>query len=178
MMKPMTARDYRANAEKVKAQRPTEIVTLKSGSVFELRRPDLQGYVVTGRVPQSLLAEGMKAWKQQGKVSDEDIKNAGLDLEEIADSLVFMREVVHECTVKPKFVEFATNDDEIGAADMLPEDFTEIFNWGMTYQGVAGLTGLQSFRKGQKRRTAGSGSNRKKQRDASKQAVEPAGSVQ
>src|SRR3990172_781551 len=112
IQKPMSGRDYRAHAEGVKSQHPSEIVTLKSGSVFKLRRPDLQGYVVTGRLPQSLLAEGLKAWKNKG------VPNAStLGDEEIANSLVFMREVVHECCVKPKFVEFATKDDEIGAAD-------------------------------------------------------------
>jgi hypothetical protein len=159
IQKPMSARDYRAHAEGVKSKRPSEIVTLKSGSVFELRRPDLQGYVVTGRLPQSLLAEGLKAWKNKGLPNA-----ASLGDEEIANSLVFMREVVHDYCVKPKFVEFATKDDEIGAADMLREDFTEIFSWAMGYEGVAGLAGLQTFREGRAEPVARPRARRKKQR--------------
>lgn len=154
MAKAMSVREYRANAEKRKALRPVEIVELSSGSIFELRRPDLQGMVITGRLPQTLLTEAMAAWKKSGIVSAEQI-GAQLEEREVIDSLIFMREIVHDCCVKPKFVEFATEDDEISAADMLPEDFTEIFQWAMGYQGVAGLDGLKSFRDGRQGATTG-----------------------
>lgn len=159
MAKPMTAAEYRRNAEEQRAKRPTEIVELKSGSVFELRRPDLQAYMVTGRLPQSLVREGLKAWKTQVP-ADKIVSSLGD--EELVDSLVFMREMVHDCTVNPKFVEFATNDNEISAADMLIEDFNEIFSWAMGHQGVKGIAGLESFRKGRKRGAARNRSNRKK----------------
>lgn len=163
MNKPMNAAEYRENAARIKAQTPGEIVTLASGSVFELRRPDLQGFVMTGRVPQSLLAEGMAAWKKNGTVPA-GATAPQLDNDEVINSLIFMREIVHECCVNPKFVEFATADDEIGANEMLPADFTEIFGWAMGHQGVTGLDGLNSFRKGRKRGAAGYRSNSKKQR--------------
>ena len=70
MSKPMSAADYRRNAEAKRAAQATQIVELKSGSVFELRRPNLQAWVLKGRVPQSLLDAGIKAWKEQGKVKD------------------------------------------------------------------------------------------------------------
>ena len=151
MTKPMTAAEYRRKAEEIKAARPTEIVTLSSGAVFELRRPDLASYTVTGRIPKSLLSEGLKAWKG-GQSGEQALAN--IDDQGMVDALVFMREIVHECTVKPKFVQFATNDDEIGAADMLPEDFNEIFQWAMGHKGVAGIDGLRTFPKGRKQRTA------------------------
>lgn len=172
-LKPMSAADYRANAEKVNAERATEIVQLASGSVFELRRPDLQAYMVTGRLPQSLVSVGMKAWKK----SAEQVAN-DLDDEEAAETLIFMREIVHDCTVTPKFVQFATNDNEIGAADMLPEDFKEIFAWAMSYKGVPGISGLESFRPGSARRTTGNRAHGKRQRRKSQQSVETVGSVQ
>jgi hypothetical protein len=150
MTKPMSGAAYRANAEKVRRQRPTETVALSSGSVFELREFDIQGYALTGRVPQSLLSEGLKAWRTNGAVSPETLQTT-LGDKQVIDSLVFMREVVHECCANPKFVEFAVNDDEIGAADMLPQDFTEIFEWAMRHQKGAGLDGLKSFRKGRER---------------------------
>ncbi len=162
MSKPMSAREYRAHAQSFKAKAPTEIVTLSSGSVFELRRPDLMGYLSTGRIPQSLLALGMKAWKENGNASTEDVQAAiqqKMQGQELVDSLVFMREIVHQCCVNPKFVEFATEDDEIGAADMLPADFAEIYKWVMNHEGVAGLEGLQTFRQGQERRTSSDSTN-------------------
>lgn len=174
-MKPMSAREYRLNAKRVTDQRPTEIVKLKSGSVFELRRPDLQAYLITGRLPQSLVSEGMKAWKT--KQSAEKIAE-GLGDKEITDSLIFMREIVHDCTVRPKFVEFAVNEDEISAADMLVEDFNEIFAWAIGHEGVAGLAGLQSFRQGRARGTTGDSPNSKKQRRKSKQPLETVGTAQ
>lgn len=174
-LKPMSATDYRANAERVKAERPTEIVPLKSGSVFELRRPDLQSYMVMGRLPKSLVDVGMKAWKE--KQGTAQIGESLTD-EDAVDAMIFMREIVHDCTVCPKFVEFATNDNEIGAADMLREDFDEIFTWAMTHKGVAGIESLQSFREGSARGVAGAGAHGKKQRRKAMQPMESVGSVQ
>ena len=172
-LKPMSAAEYRANAKKKDAERPTEIVQLKSGSVFKLRRPDLEAFMITGRLPQSLVRVGLDAWKNGPQQTAGNMSDT-----EAIDAFVFMREIVHDCTVKPKFVEFATNDDEIGAAEMLKEDFDEIYHWAMTHQGVAGIAGLHSFREGQKRRTAGAGTDGKKRRRKRKQPLEVVGSVQ
>lgn len=174
-LKPMSAAQYRANAEKIKSERATEIVQLKSGSVFELRRLDLASYMVTGRLPQSLVREGLKAWKTNAS-ADKIVSD--LDDDDVVDSLIFMREIVHDCTVNPRLVEFATEDNQISAADMLVEDFNEIFAWAMGYQGVAGLAGLQTFRPGPTRGTSGVGPNRKKQRRKVQQPIEPVGTVQ
>lgn len=171
-LKPMSAAEYRANAQKVDKGRPTEIVQLKSGSVFELRRPDLQSFLVMGRLPQSLVNVGLKAWKAGAKKTTDDLSD-----EDAADALIFMREIVHDCTVKPKFVEFATNEDQISASDMLREDFDEIYHWAMTHQGVAGIESLQSFRGGQARGTASPGTNGKKQRRKRERSLETAGAV-
>lgn len=170
MTQPMNPREYRAHAERIKATAPTEVVTLTSGTVFELRRPDIQGYVVTGRLPQTLLTEAIVAWKKNGIAAPQALATQ-LGEKEVIDSLVFMREIVHEACVSPKFVEFATADDEIGAADMLPADFTEIFEWAMGYKGVAGLENLKSFRNRSERRTVSSRARGKKQRDKSQQVA-------
>ena len=172
-LKPMSAAEYRANKQQRDAEQPTEIVKLKSGSVFELRRPDLETFMVMGRMPQSLVQVGLKAWKNGAQKTANELTN-----EDAADALIFMREIVHYATVKPKFVEFATNDDEISASDMLREDFDEIYHWAMTHQGVAGIAGLQSFRGGQTRGTAGAGADGKKSRRKSKRSVESVGTVQ
>lgn len=174
-LKPMSAAEYRANAEKVKDQGPTEIVPLKSGSVFELRRPDLSGYMKTGRLPQSLVSQGLSAWS--ARKSPEQVAQS-LNDKDVIESLIFMREIVHDCTVNPKFVEFATNENEIGAADMLPEDFDEIYAWAMGYQGVAGIESLRSFRGGSERGTTGNRAHSKKQRRKGQQSVETIGAIQ
>jgi hypothetical protein len=166
--KPMSPAEYRAHAQSVKGQAPTEIVTLKSGSVWELRRPDLQGMVLTGRVPQSLLLEGLAAWKKSDGVPAEAVMKQLSD-EDTVNGVIFMRDIVCECTVNPHFVEFATRDNEIGAADMLRQDFEEIFAWAMGYQGVAGLDGLKTFRAGRGGAAPGARTRRKKQRVQGKQ---------
>lgn len=169
MTKPMTAAGYRANAEKIRAQRPTEIVTLESGSVFELRRPDLMAWVMTGRLPQSLLETGLKAWQEQGKVTPEALKR---NPNVITDVAIFTLTVVQECTVNPRLVEFPDPEkNEIGPVTMLEEDFNEIYQWAMNHKGVAGLEGLKSFRPRRERRAATTGTGRKRRRNASKSAV-------
>lgn len=175
MTKPMSAADYRAHAEQVREARPTEIVTLKSGSVFELRRPDLKAWSMTGRVPQSLMAEGIKAWQVQGKMSLDSVKTDAKVV--ISDAEVFMLTVVEESTVCPKLAQFPDpKKNEIGLGrgpgTMLEEDFFEIYSWAMTGQGVTGLSGLKSFRAGRKRGTSTPKSGGKKQRNKSKPVIE------
>lgn len=172
-LKPMSAADYRAHAQQRDSERPTEIVQLNSGSVFELRRPDLQAFFTTGRLPQSLVQVGLKAWKTSADQAAKTISD-----DDAADLFVFMREVVHDCTVNPKFVQYATNDNEISASDILKQDFDEIFAWAMTHKGVAGAESLHSFRAGQERRTTGTRPHGKKQRRKGKQPVETVGAIQ
>ena len=133
--KPMSAAEYAEHAESVKSKRPTEMVTLKSGSVFELRRPNLQGYVITGRLPMSILMMAVKATQTDDHAAKGDAAR---------DFPIFAAWVLRECCVNPK-------PDEI---DMLPEDAWEIFIWAVGYRGVAGIDGLHSFRSGQEQRTA------------------------
>ena len=171
MLKPMNPQEYRAHADAIRQSAPTEIVQLKSGAIFVLCRPDLQGMVLTGRVPQSLLAEGLAAWKKNGIVSENELRDSGMN-EDPTASLIFMREIVHECTVNPKFVEFATEPHHISAGYMLKEDFLEIFSWAITNQGVKGLYGLKSFRAGRERGTATHQPRSKKRRKSAESIVE------
>lgn len=129
-LKPWTAEQYRELVAQQKAKQPTEIVTLQSGSVFELRRIDIQERLLVGQMPQSLIGVGFRAW--QGKNSGDLTAVASLDGQEATDMLIFMRAVVCDATVKPKIVEVASNAGEISAAEVLPEDFSEIFAWAMS----------------------------------------------
>jgi hypothetical protein len=151
---PMSGAAYRAHAQKRQAQRPAELVTLKkSGSVFLLRRPDITGMISTGRLPQTLVAEGLAAWKARGIVPADD-NPPQLDEQAVLDSLIFMREIVRDACASPRLVELATADDEISAADMLPEDFVEIYQWAMGSQEVKEKA-LDSFREGRERTAFG-----------------------
>lgn len=144
----MTAAEYAAHTESVKAKRPTETVTLKSGSIFELRPIDLKGMVQLGIVPHSLVDEGMKQWEQKEKYQSTSNAKAALE------GLILQREVVAACCVMPPFNEYT-------AKSFLPEDFEEIFLWAMSHQGVENAEGIKTFRKGRTRRTAGNRSHGK-----------------
>ena len=145
MTKPMTAAEYIAHAEAVENQRPAEIVKLKSGSVFELRRPDLQRMVILGLIPETLLNEGVKAWENSG------IKAKGgktqIDAVTVQNSLVLMREVVAATCVSPPF-------NEITAKHFLKEDFNEIYHWAMSPAEGPAAKGLRKFRKGRRKDAA------------------------
>lgn len=144
--KPMTAAEYAAHSEAVTSQEPTEIKTLKSGAVFELRKLDVQRLVVLGLVPQSLLDEGIKAWEHSGIKQTNNAKIT-LDFGTTQRALILMREVVTAVCVMPAF-------NEVTAKNFLKQDFNEIYEWAMKPAEGPATEGLRSFRKGRKRRTA------------------------
>lgn len=141
MNKPMTAAEYAAHTESVKAKRPTETVTLKSGSRFELRRIDLSEMVELGIIPQTLVSESLKASKERDEYVPPNNPDANLD------GLTLKREIVTACCVMPPF-------NEITARSFLKADYDEIFSWAMGYKGVEKAAALTSFRKGRKRRAS------------------------
>lgn len=155
--KPMTVAEYAAHAEAVEAKRPTVIKTLRSGSVFELRKPDLQRMVILGLIPQTLLDEGVKAWEASGIKPKPKGKPAAIRISADAarNGLITMREVVRAACVQPAF-------NEVTAQSFLREDFDEIYYWAMGHEGVAGADGAATFRAGRKRRVAADSSDSKK----------------
>lgn len=154
-LKPMSAAEYAAHSESVDSKRPTVIKTLKSGAVFELRKPDLQRMVILGLIPQSLLDEGVRAWEASGIKQKAQTAPSLLSLESTKNGLIAMREVVQDACVMPPF-------NEITAKSFLKQDFDEIFFWAMGHEGVAASAGARSFRKGRKRATADLGTDGKK----------------
>jgi len=143
--KPMTAAEYAAHAEAVEAKRPTVVKTLKSGSVFELRKPDLQRMTVLGLIPQSLIDEGLSAWEESGVRPRVDKSNLRITADAAKNGLITMREVVRAACVMPPF-------NEITAKSFLKEDFDEIYYWAMGHEEGPAVDGLRTFRKGRKRR--------------------------
>lgn len=154
MNKPMSAAQYAAHAEAVDLKRPTIIKTLKSGSVFALRKPDLQRMVILGLIPQSLLDEGVRAWEKSG-IKQKGKTQFQISEEATRNGLIVMREVVRDACVMPPF-------NEITAKHFLKEDFDEIYHWAMGHEGVEGAEALANFRKGRKRPTAHSRADRQK----------------
>lgn len=141
MIKPMSAAEYAAHTEKKKAeQEVTEIVTLKSGSIFQLRKIDLKGMVQLGLIPQQLVAESIKAQRLKGSYTPPQTAEIQID------GLILKREVVTACCVMPPF-------NEETAKAFLPEDFEEIYEWAMSHQGEQADALLKSG-KGRTRRTS------------------------
>lgn len=165
--KPMTAGQYRKLMQKKRAKLPTELVTAPTGMVFEMRRPDLNAYIVTGRYPQSLVNEGIKALKEAG-IAPTDPQAAeaitkSLDSEEFTEALIFMRELVRESCVYPKIVLGAQGDDEIDPSEIDIEDFNHLVGWCLNYTGVENAAGIRSFRQ-QRKSSVSNRSNGKKLR--------------
>ena len=146
-------------AQKRNKQAP-EPVELPSGLVFELRRPDLQAFVITGRYPQSIVHEGMKALKELGIAPNDpqaaETVLANMDAMGLSDALIFMREMVREACVHPRLVVGARGDDELEPGDLDLEDFNFIVSWCLNYKGVKNADGIRSFRTGQERGTVSS----------------------
>lgn len=156
--KPVTASEYRKR--RATSERPTQLITVPSGFVWELRAPNILAYMATGRYPQSLVNKGLEAFKANGtldpeKLSESDKKKLGEKVikqstdEEIAQTLIFMRQIVVDACVNPRIVVGGMGDDELDPIEVDPDDFRFIFNWCMTHGGVAGIDGLHTFRDGQ-----------------------------
>lgn len=153
---------YRESVRKKREEQKTVTVTLPSGFEWELRPPDLQGYMMTGRMPESLVQEFLKSAEKRG-ITPEELQSMSdlekfaatpLSQEETVLSLIFMRELVRDACVNPRIVVGGSGDDEIDPTEIDPEDFKFIVQWCLMHSGVAGLAGLQTFREGRKERTA------------------------
>lgn len=158
-MKPTTARAYRAMLRDKQKKKQSEMVELPSGLVFELVRPDLQAFIITGRYPQSIVRTALKSMRDRGiaPTDTEEIAKltVAMDGEQLNESLIFMREIVREACVNPRIVMGASEDDEIEPSELDIDDFNFIFAWCVNYEGDKNAAGILSFRGGQERRTAG-----------------------
>lgn len=173
---PNTAAEYRrrkpSSVPKSEQMRQTYLVEVPSGFIWELRPPNILAYMATGRYPQSLVKQSLDSFRESGvlpkdketqeKMGEKIVKKA--DNEDIAQLLIFMRQIVTDACVKPRIVVGGIGDDELDPIEVDPDDFRFIFHWCMEHGGVAGVEGLRSFRRGQKRGTTGSKSSRKKLR--------------
>lgn len=147
MAKPMSAAEYAAHSEKARSDEKPQLVTLKSGARFLLRKPDLKAMIQLGVIPQALVNEMLKAMRARGSYTPPETPELQID------TLILQREVVAACCVMPPF-------NEQTAKSFLPADFEEIYAWAMGHQGVEGAEALSKFRKGRTRRTNGNRASR------------------
>lgn len=164
-MRATTAAEYRKRRDTSK--RPTQLVKTPSGFMWELRAPNILAYMATGRYPQSLVNKGMEAWKKTGKIDEKELGERLVKEssdEEIAQTLIFMRQIVTDACVKPRIVVGGIGEDELDPIEIDPDDFRFIFNWCMTHGGVQGIDALNTFRGGQQRGASGAKSDGKKLR--------------
>jgi hypothetical protein len=155
-------------------QKPIEtvMVPVPSGFKWELKPPDLQGYVMTGRLPQSLLTQfltvaekrGMTPEELTGNKVQEKLAEKPLSADEGVASLIFMRELVREACVNPRIVIGGSGPDELDPIEVDPDDFKFIVDWCLGHLGVAGVTGLQTFPPRPTGRAPGARTRRKKLR--------------
>lgn len=155
MNKPTTAAQYRAMLREKRKKIPTEHVELPSGLVFELQRPDLQAFIITGRYPQTIVQQALKAMREKGIApTDRDAINeiaVKLDEQSLQESLIFMRELVRESCINPRIVMGAIGDDEIDPSELDIADFNFIVDWCLNYKGEKNAMGILSFRRGSER---------------------------
>lgn len=175
MTQASSAAEYRRRP--ITAEGSTQLVTVPSGFVWELRPPNILAYIATGRYPQSLVAKAREAWAKNGVMSDEQKQKLGEEtLKEMGDDemsqlLIFMRTLVQDACVKPRIVVGGMGDDELDPVEVDPADFKFIFSWCMNHGGVPGIESLESFRRGQSGGTAGVKSDGKKLRARSRKAL-------
>lgn len=168
-----TAAEYRRRT--IGAEGSTQLVTLPSGYVWELRPPNILAYIATGRYPQSLVNKARAAWKKTGILPATD--EAGEELvkeasdEEMAQLLIFMRTLVQDACIKPRIVVGGMGEDELDPIEVDPVDFKFIFSWCMSHGGVPGIESLESFRGGRKRGVVGTQPDGQKLRARSRKAA-------
>lgn len=164
-IKPTTASAYRKRRQS--GERPTQLVTVPSGFVWELRAPNILAYMATGRYPQSLVNKGLDAFRANGTLDKqaigERVVKESTD-EEIAQTLIFMRQLVTDACVNPRIVVGGIGDDELDPVEVDPDDFRFIFRWCLEHGGAAGVDGLSTFRTGQARGATANKSRGKKLR--------------
>src|SRR6266851_19776 len=105
-----SALSYKETLAAKRAGEKTFMVPCPSGFEWELRLPDIQGYVMTGRMPQSLVEQSLKAAQAHGitpaqiQNDPNSLLNTPISPEATVESLIFMRELVREACVKPRIV--------------------------------------------------------------------------
>jgi hypothetical protein len=129
-----TAADWRSAGRKARASR-AEPLTLPSGAKILAARPEPLEWIMSGRVPQRLLAAALESG---GSAPPADA--AELSREDVLELARFAAQLVKASVVKPAL---GDGPDEIPFDDIPVEDRTFIFQWA-----CRALSGTQSTKEG------------------------------
>lgn len=131
----------RIKAERL-AQAETTEFTGPSGMVWKLRQPDLSVFITSGLMPVEMATAVAKLKEDEPTITDEQVYER-LDAKDKLRSIAFAAAIVRYCAVDPKIVDNPTAGDEIGPAEIEPDDFAAILAWAM--QGGGQAEGLGTF---------------------------------
>lgn len=147
----MKASEYR----KRKAERePIADLTLPSGAIFKVRRPPLQVWITSGKVPQSFVRSMLNA-------NLNGITAEALDPEETVSGLIFLRDAILYAVVEPRLIPGGTGENELDPAELDPEDFEFLQRWilrgspGVPVLTKEGETTIESLNRFRPKRTGG-----------------------
>lgn len=153
----MKARDYR----RLRQQREvTADVTLPSGAVFTLRRPSLDLWIASGRMPQTFLRAMLET--QQATPGAQVVFSA----EETMDGIHFVRDLVCFACVSPRVATNPTSEDVLDLAELDAADYQFLASWVQagspdvpvqTESGEVPQEGVARFRQKQPGRAASAG---------------------
>jgi hypothetical protein len=116
----MKARDYR----RLRQQREvTADVTLPSGAVFTLRRPSLDLWIASGRMPQTFLRAMLET--QQATPGAQVVFSA----EETMDGIHFVRDLVCFACVSPRVATNPASEDVLDLAELDAADYQFLASW-------------------------------------------------
>lgn len=141
------AEAYRELRRQTIESKKGELVKLPSGIEFELMRIDVQVYVRSGRVPDSLLKRGIAGWKKLAhlvETNPEDLSEK--DSQDAVGGLIFMRDVVNEACLNPRLVINGEADDELDPKFLSQEDFMFIFQFATNQLKGGPAESLSNFR--------------------------------
>lgn len=165
-----SAEDY---AKLEDSDSPAEPVPMPSSAVFLLRRVDIKGLALMGELPMSLVAQGVKAWRQQGLMPAESQTQEPEDADDADKTiqhLIFVRQLVVDNCLQPRI-----GYDELGIVSLLDangralaklqkKDFLYALQWITSQMGVeAGR--LSNFLNGQGQQSDNAGANGQELRD-------------
>lgn len=128
----------RIKKEKLKGVE-TEKITSPTGMEWEVRRPELSLFMVTGMLPTQMAAKLEKAAEQANGNQTAAFYN--LDWKTQAKSLEFSGKLLKHICVNPRIVENATEGDEISQDDIEWEDVAFLLEWANSKGGEADKLG-------------------------------------
>jgi|SRR5215213_2012693 len=108
----------------------SNLLTLPSGAVVEVKRPGPEVYLKFGQMPQALVSLLVKT-KNPDQLEHATVMAsfAQLSDEEFKQYMLFARDIVAASVVRPKIVVGATGEDEIDPSDIPPGDFWHLVSW-------------------------------------------------